>query len=90
MNVIFKYSENNNNQTFTQQFLNYYKKGGSIHIKKKNRGKFTEYCGGEVTNECIQKAKKSKNPTLRKRATFAANSRSWSHKRLFGGVINII
>ena len=68
----------------------YYKKGKGIHIKKKNKGKFREYCGGEVTNECIQKAKKSKNPTLRKRATFAANSRSWSHKRLFGGVINII
>ena len=68
----------------------YYKAGKGIHIKKKNRGKFREYCGGEVTNECIQKAKKSKNPTLRKRATFAANSRSWSHKRLFGGVINII
>ena len=35
MNVIFEYSENNNNQTFTQQFLNYYKKGGSIHIKRR-------------------------------------------------------
>jgi hypothetical protein len=29
------------------------KKGSKILIKKKNRGKFTEYCGGEVTNECI-------------------------------------
>ena len=56
------------------------KKGSKIHIKKKNRGKFTEYCGGEVTDECIQKAKKSKNPTLRKRATFAQNARSWSKK----------
>ena len=26
----------------------YFKKGSGIHIKKKNRGKFTEYCGGEV------------------------------------------
>ena len=57
-----------------------YKKGMEIHIKEKNRGKFTEYCGGEVTDECIQKAKKSKNPTLRKRATFAQNARSWSKK----------
>jgi hypothetical protein len=31
----------------------YLKKGSGIHIKKKNRGKFTEYCGGEVTNACI-------------------------------------
>lgn len=56
----------------------YYKKGSEIHIKKKNRGKFTEYCDGKVTQECIDKAKKSKNPTLRKRATFAENSRKWS------------
>ena len=65
----------------------YLKKGSGIHIKKKNRGKFTEYCGGEVTNECIQKAKKSKNPKLRKRATFAQNSRRWSKKQQ-GGQIN--
>lgn len=38
----------------------YLKKGSGIHIKKKNRGKFTEYCGGEVTDKCIQKAKNSK------------------------------
>lgn len=58
----------------------YLKKGSGIHIKKKNRGKFTEYCGGEVTDKCIQKAKKSKNPKLRKRATFAANARKWKHE----------
>ena len=66
----------NNLKIFNMEILEimkvpYYKKGKGIHIKKKNRGKFTEYCGGEVTNECIEKAKKSKNPTLRKRATFA-------------------
>lgn len=54
------------------------KKGSKIHIKKKNRGKFTEYCGGKVTDECIQRAKKSNNPTLRKRATFAQNARRWN------------
>ena len=63
----------------------YYKKGKGIHIKKNNRGKFTEYCGGEVTNECIEKAKKSKNPTLRKRATFAQNARKWKHAD--GGIL---
>ena len=57
----------------------YFKKGNGINIKKKNRGKFTEYCGGKVTQECIDKAKKSKNPTLRKRATFADNARHWSN-----------
>jgi hypothetical protein len=47
------------------------KSGSKIHIKKKNRGKFTSYCGGTVTNECIARAKASGNPTLVKRATFA-------------------
>jgi hypothetical protein len=61
--------------------LNYYNKGGSIHIKKENRGKFTEYCGGKVTSECIAKGKKSSNPAVRKRATFAANARKWKHER---------
>lgn len=57
-----------------------FKSGGKIHIKKKNRGKFTEYCGGKVTSECIARGKNSPNPTIRKRATFAANSRRW-HKK---------
>lgn len=58
----------------------YLKKGSGIHIKKKNRGKFTEYCGGEVTDKCIQKAKKSGNSKLVKRAVFAQNARKWKHK----------
>ena len=57
-----------------------FKSGGKIHIKKKNRGKFTEYCGGKVTSECISRGKNSPNPTIRKRATFAANARRW-HKK---------
>lgn len=59
-------------------FMNFaYKKGGKIHIKKKNRGKFTEYCNGKVTDECIRRGKKSPNPIIRKRATFAQSARSW-------------
>lgn len=54
-------------------------KGGGIHIKKANRGKFTEYCGGKVTSECIAKGKRSSDPAVRKRATFAANARKWKH-----------
>ena len=60
----------------TLQFL---KNGSGIHIKKKNRGKFTDYCGGKVTDSCIRRAKASGNPTLVKRATFAANARKWKH-----------
>ena len=37
----------------------YLKDGNKIHIKKKNRGKFTAYCGGNVTSACIAKAKAS-------------------------------
>ena len=66
----------------------YLKKGSGIHIKKKNRGKFTEYCGGKVTDECIQKAKKSGNSKLVKRAVFAQNARGWSKKHKEGGEIN--
>ena len=62
-----------------------FKKGNKIHIKKANRGKFTDYCGGKVTNECIQRGKNSSDPAVRKRATFAANARKWNHKK--GGII---
>lgn len=57
----------------------YFKKGSGIYIKKKNRGKFTEYCDGKVTQECIDKAKKSGNKKLVKRAVFAENARKWKH-----------
>lgn len=64
---------------------NAFAEGGDIHIKKKNRGKFTEYCGGKVTEECIRRGKNSSNPTTRKRATFAQNARNWN---AFGGWLN--
>lgn len=64
---------------------NAFAEGGGIHIKKKNRGKFTEYCGGKVTEACIRKGKNSSNPTTRKRATFAQNARNWN---AFGGWLN--
>lgn len=64
---------------------NAFAEGGGIHIKKKNRGKFTEYCGGKVTEACIRRGKNSSNPTTRKRATFAQNVRNWN---AFGGWLN--
>nr|DAI22490.1 MAG TPA: bacteriocin [Caudoviricetes sp.] len=65
--------------------MNTFAEGGGIHIKKKNRGKFTEYCGGKVTEACIRRGKNSSNPTTRKRATFAQNARNWN---AFGGWLN--
>lgn len=64
-----------------------FKKGGEIKIKKKNKGKFTEYCNGKVTSECIARGKRSPNPVIRKRATFADNARRWKHQ--LGGVLKI-
>lgn len=60
-------------------FGNQFKEGGGIHIKKENRGKFTEYCGGKVTSECIVRGKRSSSPTIRKRAVFAQNARKFKH-----------
>lgn len=61
------------------------KDGTKIHIKKKNRGSFTKWCGGNVTSECIRRGKNSSNPKIRKKATFAANARKWKHQQ--GGTI---
>lgn len=62
-----------------------YKSGGKIHIKKSHKGLFTDYCGGNVTSECIQRGKNSSDPKIRKRATFAANARKWKHQQ--GGTL---
>ena len=73
---------------FTRNYKQYYpsfKKGGGIHIKKKNRGSFTRWCKGKVTEECIRKGKNSPNPAIRKKATFAANARRWKHEN--GGIL---
>ena len=72
--------------SFESPKLNTFAKGGKIHIKPENRGKFTKYCGGKVTSECIAKGKRSSDPAVRKRATFAANARKWHHA--FGGDLN--
>lgn len=66
-----------------QTLIPFNKKGNKINIKKENKGKFTKYCNGNVTEECISRGKKSKDPKVRKRATFASNARKW--KRYDGG-----
>lgn len=69
--------------SFESPELNTFAKGGKIHIKPENRGKFTKYCGGKVTSECIAKGKRSSDPAVRKRATFAQNVRKFKHA--YGG-----
>lgn len=50
-----------------------------IMIKPENRGKFTKYCGGKVTNECIRKGLGSNSASIRKQANFARNARKFKH-----------
>lgn len=61
------------------------KKGSKIHIKPSQKGSFTKYCNGKVTEECIRRGKNSPNPKIRKKAVFAQNARSWAKKHALGG-----
>lgn len=100
-NALINVAQNNNNNDYQLNDQTYYakqggkidmidflKKGSGIHIKKENRGKFTDYCGGKVTSECIARGKSSSNPAIRKRATFAANARKWKHQK--GGILQFL
>lgn len=77
MNTIILFNNRNKDPIFNlninnlNNYISYYKKGNKIRIKEKNKGSFTKYCNGKVTNECIQKAKNSGNPKLVKKAVFA-------------------
>lgn len=52
-----------------------------IKIKKANRGKLRKTAktkkGAKIPASTLRSLKKSKNPTTRKRATFAMNARKW-------------
>lgn len=61
-----------------------YSKGGSIHIKPENRGKFTET--KRRTGKTTEELTHSSNPITRKRAIFAQNAKKWHHA--FGGELN--
>ena len=85
LSAMGKYKMSSMPNSFETPELTVFAKGGKIHIKKANRGKFTDYCGGKVTSECIARGKRSKSAAVRKRATFAANARKWHHA--FGGYL---
>ena len=55
-----------------------------IQIKKSHKGLLHKRLGvpqGQHISEAeLERAKHSKNPTLRKEATFALNAKGWSHK----------
>lgn len=68
-------------ETQFNKIFNAIKAKSGIKIKKANKGKFTDYCGGKVTNECINKGLNSSDPAVRKRANFARNARKWQHSK---------
>ena len=82
----------NKKDGFLQKAKRQMKKRGTI-------GAFTEYCGGKVTNQCIERAMNSNNDTLRRRAQFAKNMRNMktggeveqeNAKKLPGGIMKPI
>ena len=60
--------------------------GSGIHIKKENRGKFTET--KKRTGKTTEELTHSKNPLTRKRAIFAQNSKRFKHMN--GGNIYLV
>lgn len=60
---------------------NSFARGGSIHIKPENKGKFTET--KRRTGKTTEELTHSSNPLTRKRAIFAQNAKKWHHA--FGG-----
>ena len=75
------------------EYIKKFKKGSGIHIKEKNKGTFTKWCGGNVTEECIRRGKNSPNPKIRKKATFADNARHFKHRlggKAFVNGVNVL
>ncbi len=55
----------------------------AIKIKPSHKGllhkKLGVKKGKKISSSTLQKAKRSKNPKLRKEATFAINAKKWNH-----------
>jgi hypothetical protein len=52
------------------------KKAAASIEKKGTEGEFTKYCGGDVTQSCVDKAAKGSSTKRKKQAAFAANINS--------------
>ena len=68
-----------------EEYKNSYARGGNIHIKPENRGKFTAL--KERTGHSATWFKEHGTPAQRKMATFALNARHWKHSD--GGPLNM-
>lgn len=73
------------------QMSGLFKSGGGIHIKKKNRGKFTASAkaAGESVQEHAHKVMNDPSATTlqKKRANFAIQAKRWAHKHQTGGIV---
>ena len=73
-----------NQENLDERLLEFFKSGGKIHIKKKNRGKFT--ASAKRAGKSVQQHAKdvlndpNATPLQKKRANFARNSARW-HKK---------
>ena len=69
---------------FGLENIPFFKKGGGIHIKKENRGKFTKSAkaAGESVQEHAAHVLSDPNatPLQKKRANFARNAAKWKHE----------
>ena len=77
------YGDNRNNSNLSVSDTAITRKGGEIHIKPENKGKFnaTKARTGKTTEELTH----SSNPITRKRAIFALNASHWKHEK--GGYV---
>lgn len=76
------------------QYTLWHKSGGTIKIKKKNKGKFTASAkaAGEGVQEHAHKVMNDPNatPLQKKRANFAIQAKKWHRKHQSGGKINYL
>lgn len=75
-------------------YIDVFKNGSGIHIKKENRGKFTKSAkaAGEGVQEHAHKVMNDPNatPLQRKRANFAIQAKKWNHKHEDGGTLSYL
>lgn len=80
-----KIDENTNLDNVILGYLEMMKNGSKIHIKKKNRGKFSasaRKAGQSVQEHARSVVNNPKATTLQKRrAQFAINAKKWNHKK---------
>lgn len=73
----------NDNTDYSLDAVREVGKGGKIHIKPQNKGKFTAY--KKRTGKTTEEALHSKDPHVRQMANFARNAKKWHHAD--GGLI---